>query len=71
MTNKFIKLNVDTPGDEELVNPIFITRISKVGARTVIYTMDGSSLITTDTAQEVMKKIKDSEKIILDTGLKS
>jgi uncharacterized protein YlzI (FlbEa/FlbD family) len=68
--NKFIKLSVDIPGDEELVNPIFITRIRKAGVKTIVYTMDGSSIYTNDTVQDVMKKIKDTEKFILDTNVK-
>jgi hypothetical protein len=68
--NKFIKLSVDIPGDEELVNPIFITRIRKAGVKTIVYTMDGSSIYTNDTVQDVMKIIKDTEKFILDTNVK-
>ena len=69
--NKFIKLSVDIPGDEELVNPIFITRIRKAGVKTIVYTMDGSSIYTNDTVQDVMKIIKDTEKFILDTNVKT
>lgn len=64
MTSKFIKLKRND--DVELVNPIFITRIRKVGVQTVVYTMDGNGVYTDDTVEEVMKKIKDTEKFILD-----
>jgi len=64
MTTKFIKLKRND--DVELVNPIFITRIRNVGSNTVVYTMDGNGVYTDDTVEEVMKKIKDTEKFILD-----
>lgn len=64
MTTKFIKLK--RGDDVELVNPTFITRIRNVGQQTVVYTMDGNGIYTDDTVEEVMKKIKDTEKFILD-----
>lgn len=64
MNTKFIKLK--RGDDVELVNPIFITRIRKVGQHTAVYTMDGNGVYTDDTLDEVMKKIKDTEKFILD-----
>jgi len=64
MTTKFIKLK--RGDDVELVNPTFITRITKLGPQTIVYTMDGNSVYTNDTVEEVMKKIKDTEKFILD-----
>ena len=64
MTTKFIKLKRND--DIELVNPTFIIRIRKVGVQTVVYTMDGNGIYTDDTVEEVMKKIKDTEKFILD-----
>ena len=60
---KFIKLKRNE--EEELVNPIFITRIRKVGHSTAVYTADGGSIHTDDTIDEVVKKIKDIEKFIL------
>jgi hypothetical protein len=64
MGTKFIKLK--RKDDQELVNPIFITRIKKIGGQTIVYTMDGGSIYTDDTPDEVLKKIKDSEKFFLD-----
>lgn len=66
MTTKFIKLKVKIPGDQELVNPTFITRIRKAGIQTVVYTMDGNSIYTEETVEEVLKKIKNSEMFTID-----
>lgn len=63
MNTKFIKLK--RGDDVELVNPIFIIRIRKVGSQTAVYTMDGNSVYTDETIDEVLKKIKDSEKFIM------
>jgi len=65
MISKFIKLKVQIPGDEELINPTFITRIRKAGTKTIVYTMDGSSVYTEETVEDVIKKIKDTEKFIV------
>jgi uncharacterized protein YlzI (FlbEa/FlbD family) len=67
MTSKFIKLKVEIPGDEELINPTFITRIRKAGTKTIVYTMDGSSVYAVDSVEEVLKKIKESEMFTITT----
>ena len=67
MEMKFIKLTVGKNNTEEyMVNPLFITSIRKMNNNsTIVYMMNDHSIHCNETTEEVIKKIKDTEKFIV------
>ena len=67
MQNNFIKLKVKNE-QSHYVNPILITSVLKIKDKCAVYTMDGKTIYSQESVDEVMKKIKEANqfKITLD-----
>ena len=71
MMTKFIKLTTES-GDEYHINPLFITEIKKTKSLSesqpdmaTVVMINGDRVRPLESVEEIMKKIKDTEKFIL------
>jgi uncharacterized protein YlzI (FlbEa/FlbD family) len=71
MQNKFIKVTTES-GDEHHINPIFIVEIRKTKSlsesqsdKATIVTISGDKIRPKETVEQIMNKIKDTEKFII------
>ena len=70
---KFIKLTTEY-GNEHYINPLFITHIKRIKSlsesqpdTTIIITINGDRVQTTESVDQIMKKIKQTEQIQWET----